>query len=124
MGQPARARSGHREHGAGEQSGGEDNVPFASYGGNAFTAVSVHKNAPPLPGVYGLSNAREWVYVGVTDDIRAALMRHLAQRTEALKMRAPTGFAFEVCQGSERAARQARLVEELVPVCNRNREAV
>ena len=33
----------------------------------------------PMPGVYGLSNAREWVFVGASYDIRATLMDHLGK---------------------------------------------
>ena len=72
-----------------------------------------------MPGVYGLSNAREWVFVGVADDIRATLMGHLQERNTALKSHAPTGFTFEICHPSQRAARLSRLVAEYAPVCNR-----
>ena len=72
-----------------------------------------------MPGIYGLSNAREWVYVGVTDDIRAALLGHLRERNTTLKSRAPTGFTFEICHPSQMAARVGRLVTELAPVCNK-----
>ena len=72
-----------------------------------------------MPGVYGLSNAREWVFVGVTDDIRATLLDHLQESDTTLKSRAPTGFTFEICHPSQRAARLSRLVTELSPVCNR-----
>ena len=72
-----------------------------------------------MPGVYGLSNAREWVFVGVADDIRATLMGHLQESDTALKSRAPTGFTFEICHPSQMAARLSRLVTEYAPVCNR-----
>ncbi len=94
-------------------------MPFEGYGGFSFSPVSVQRNAPSLPGVYGLSNAREWVFVGVADDIQAALMGHLHERDTPLKSRMPTGFTFEICHPSQRAARVARLVTELSPVCNR-----
>ena len=71
-----------------------------------------------MPGVYGLSNAREWVFVGAADDIRAALMTHLREGNTVLKSRAPTGFTFEVCHPGQSAARVSRLVTELSPVCN------
>jgi hypothetical protein len=72
-----------------------------------------------MPGVYGLSNAREWVFVGVTDDIRAALLGHLQESSTTLKSRAPTGFTFEICHPSQGAVRLRRLVTELAPFCNR-----
>jgi hypothetical protein len=93
-------------------------VPFEGYGGFTFSPVSVQRNAPSMPGVYGLSNAREWVYVGATDDIRASLLGHLREGDTILKSRAPTGFTFEICHTSQMAARVSRLVTELAPVCN------
>ena len=72
-----------------------------------------------MPGVYGLSNAREWVFVGVADDIRATLLGHLQEVDTTLKSRAPTGFTFEICHPSQSAARSSRLVAELSPFCNR-----
>jgi hypothetical protein len=71
-----------------------------------------------MPGVYGLSNAKEWVFVGVTDDIRASLLGHLQERNTVLKSRVPTGFTFEICHPSQSATRLSRLVSELSPVCN------
>jgi hypothetical protein len=94
-------------------------VPFEGYGGFSFSPVSVQRNAPSMPGVYGLSNAREWVFVGGSDDIRATLLGHLQEGNTTLKSRAPTGFTFEICHPSQRAARVSRLVAELSPVCNR-----
>jgi len=94
-------------------------VPFEGYGGFSFSPVSVQRNAPAMPGVYGLSNAREWVYVGDTDDIRATLLGHLRESNTRLKSRAPTGFTFEICRPSETAARVSRLVAEYAPVCNK-----
>lgn len=72
-----------------------------------------------MPGVYGLSNAREWIFVGAADDIQAALLGHLREVNTPLKSRVPTGFTFEICHPSQRAARVARLVIELSPVCNK-----
>jgi hypothetical protein len=72
-----------------------------------------------MSGIYGLSNAREWVFVGVAEDIRAALLGHLREGNTTLKSRAPTGFTFEICHPSQMSARVSRLVSELAPVCNR-----
>lgn len=95
-------------------------MPFEGYGGFSFTPVSVSRNAPPLAGVYGLSNANEWVYVGMAENLQAALMTHLQERGTLLKSREPKGFTFEVCDPSECFARHNRLVTELSPVCNKN----
>ena len=68
-----------------------------------------------MPGVYGLSNAREWVFVGVTNDIRASLLGHLQERNTELKSRAPTGFTFEICHPGQSGARMSRLVIGIIP---------
>ena len=94
-------------------------MPFEGYGGFSFSPVSVQRNAPALPGVYGLSNAKEWIYVGAARDIQAALIAHLRETNTTLKLRSPTGFTFELCDAGQHAARESRLVGELAPVCNR-----
>jgi hypothetical protein len=94
-------------------------MPFDNCPGYAFSTVSIRNNAPPFSGVYGLSNDHEWVFVGVADDIRAALLDHLREAGTLLKMRLPTGFKFELCNSNARLARQDRLVLEMEPVCNR-----
>jgi hypothetical protein len=94
-------------------------MPFENQLTLAFSAMSVRKNAPPLSGVYGLSSAREWIYVGQTDNIQGELMQHLAETATARQDPHPTGFTFELCPPETRVARQDRLVRELEPVRNR-----
>jgi hypothetical protein len=93
-------------------------VPFEGYGGFSFSPASVQRNAPALPGVYGLSNAKQWIFVGVAGNIQAALMGHLGERGTALTAHFPKGFTFELCEAEQHAARKSRLVGELAPVCN------
>lgn len=93
-------------------------MPFENQLTLVFTAMSVRKNAPASSGVYGLSNAREWIYVGHSDNIQGELLRHLAE-TMARQDTHPTGFSFELCPPQTRVARQDRLVRELEPVGNR-----
>lgn len=52
-------------------------VPFANHGNRSFTMISVEKNGPAASGVYGLSNASQWIYVGETANIHAELCKHL-----------------------------------------------
>ena len=75
--------------------------------------------APMASGVYGISNAREWIYIGETDDIQMALQDLLEDGREWLLKRSPTGFVFEVCEGARRPSRQERLISEYGPSCNR-----
>ncbi len=70
-------------------------------------------------GVYGISNAREWIYIGESDDIQGALLAQLADPKTSLMKQAPTGFVFEMCDSAHRPARQNRLISEYAPTCNR-----
>jgi len=94
-------------------------MPFEQFTPRSFSAVSVRTNAPAASGLYGISNAREWIYIGETDNIQASLLHALQQSDSAVLKRYPTGFVFELCNPSERLARHDRLILEYEPVCNR-----
>ena len=94
-------------------------MPFEEFTPRSFTTTSVRANAPIASGVYGVSNAREWIYIGETDNIQASLLQALEQGDSAIRKRYPTGFVFERCVPAGRLARQNRLVLEYEPVCNR-----
>jgi hypothetical protein len=93
-------------------------MPFENHGNRAFTLTSVDRNAPAASGVYGLSNAHHWIYVGETGNIQAELFRHLRHGSEFLKEQNPSGFAFEVCSAEHRMERHNRLLFELEPIGN------
>lgn len=93
-------------------------MSFSECAARAFTAISVHKNAPESSGVYGLSNGREWIFIGEASDIRARLLEHLEERNTTVADRRPTGFTFEVCSPGNRVQRQDVLVRQLEPLCN------
>lgn len=95
-------------------------MPFEYGGAFAFSQVSVRRNAPEASGVYGLSNAQEWLLVGEADNIKAALLAHLGETHSAVLDRVPTGFTFELCAPHNRLARQGRLIREFEPACNRH----
>ena len=67
-------------------------MPFADCTAKSFTVPSVRKNAPELSGVYGLSNAREWLFVGQGNNIRAQLLEHLNEVDTALMTQKPKGL--------------------------------
>lgn len=94
-------------------------MPFNQFTPRALTASSIRANAPAASGLYAISNAREWIYIGESDNIQAALLNVLQERDSALMKRQPTGFVFEMCAPAGRAARQDRLISEYEPVCNR-----
>ena len=96
-------------------------MPFEGCFARVFNIASVKQEAPACSGVYGLSNAGEWIYVGETANIQGRLME-LLQETSTLAFlggRTPTGFSFEICHPTDRIARQDRLVHELEPIVNR-----
>jgi hypothetical protein len=90
-------------------------MPFENHGNRAFTETSIRKNAPAASGVYGLSNAREWIYVGESANLQGSLLGTLRDWDPALD-RTPTGFTYELCRPADRIARQNRLALELEPV--------
>ncbi len=93
-------------------------MSFVEGAARAFTAVSVRKNAPESSGVYGLSNGREWIFIGEASNIRERLMEHLEENDTALTNRRPTGFTFEECSPGDRVFRQDALVRRFEPFCN------
>jgi hypothetical protein len=94
-------------------------MPFYQRIPRPFLKAAVQTYAPKTSGVYGITNAAEWVYIGETDDIQAALLAHLQQSDTPEMKRLPTGFVFESCDLSVRSSRQDRLVTEYQPFCNR-----
>ncbi len=93
-------------------------MPFNQFMPRNFTPDAVQTYAPVTSGVYGISNAREWIYIGETDNIQSSLLAHLENQKTALMKREPTGFVFEVCDQARRSGRQDRLVHEYGPSCN------
>jgi hypothetical protein len=93
-------------------------MPFDQPTPRSLTRVSIRANAPVASGIYGISNAREWIYIGETDNIQGSLLSHLQELDTSLMKRRPTGFVFEVCDRANRPVRQDRLVVEYEPTCN------
>jgi hypothetical protein len=91
---------------------------FGKFSCFSFTFASVRQNAPPRSGVYGISNATEWLLIGSAEDVQAALHGHLKEVGTPLRSKAATGFTFEECEPAARQGRQDRLVLELRPACN------
>ena len=94
-------------------------MPFAPPFSRAFSVPSVRNHAPSAPGIYGLSNARHWILIEWTADIKVALLTHLSERKNELNGLSPTGFTFELCDAAMQTSRQNRLVMEYEPVVNR-----
>jgi|SRR5579884_2116771 len=94
-------------------------MPFENCASQSFTAASIRKNAPECHGIYGLSNAREWIFIGESRDLRATLMERLREVGTSVALRNPTGFSFERLSPGDCTLRQNQLIRELQPSCNR-----
>lgn len=90
-------------------------VPFETCA-RSFTAASLKNNAPTSAGVYGLSDARSWLFLAETGNIQAALELHLRTENKGWGSRKPLGFSFETCTGVERTRRLKELVRECCPI--------
>ena len=93
-------------------------MPFRNCFARTFKAAAVLREAPPRSGVYGLSNALGWIYVGETDNIQAQLLAHLEEPRGFVAHGVATGFSFELSPPSERVARQRQIVLEFDPPGN------
>jgi len=93
-------------------------MPFSQLIPRRLLPDAVKMYAPSAPGVYGISNAQEWIFIGETENIQGALLDHLGQSDTPLMNRQPTGFVFEICDPASRWTRLDRLVSEYAPCCN------
>ena len=80
--------------------------------------ISIDNNVPAASGVYGLSNASQWIYVGETSNIHAELFRHLQHPNSFLRGHSPSGFTYELSSREHRVERRNQLVCELDPIGN------
>lgn len=95
-------------------------MPFENHHGNrSFTMISIGNNAPAASGVYGLADARQWLYIGETYNIQAELLKHLQRPAPFLEGHYPSGFTYELSSAERRVERQNQLVSELRPIGNR-----
>jgi hypothetical protein len=63
-------------------------MPFNPPFPGSFTTSSIRDYAATLPGVYGISNATEWIYIGESDNIQEALLGHLQELSTPLSDKA------------------------------------
>jgi len=94
-------------------------LPFEQMIPRPFTNSGVAAYAPSSSGIYGISNGREWIFIGESDNIRDTLLGHLQDAGSFLLERTPTGFVYELCGLGGRSGRHDRLILEYEPICNR-----
>ena len=93
-------------------------MPFESRFARVFTAVNIEREAPAASGVYGISNAKSWIFIDETENIRGSLMEYLAS-SNGPSADQPSGFSFELSPSYNRTARRDRLIAELAPIQKR-----
>jgi hypothetical protein len=89
-----------------------------------FNERGIWNYAPAESGVFGITNSREWVYVGASADIRATLLQLENGGDAQLSGALATGFVFEACDSELRNGRQEQLQAEYNPVSQRRRTLV
>lgn len=94
-------------------------MPFEQIIPRRFTPQGIRTYAPQASGLYGISNAREWIYIGNSGNIQRALLDYIQDPGSALMKKQPQGFVFEVCDEAHWIARHDRLVLEYAPALNR-----
>lgn len=97
-------------------------MPFSTSTGFAFSEAGIASYAPRESGVYGIYNNSEWIYIGEGKDMEARLFEHArgqSDQSSRIKRRNPTHYVFERCDALTRVSREAALIRELDPVCNR-----
>lgn len=95
-------------------------MPFHHFIPRALSPEGIRAFAPSTSGIYGISNANEWIFIGEAENIQLALLEHLQEVDTSIMKRHPTGFVFEMCDPGGRLARRVRLVVEYGPTCNRS----
>jgi hypothetical protein len=80
-----------------------------------FTFEAVRRKAPNASGVYTIFTARQWVYVGESDDIQRSLFQHLNEPNAPFDQFGQLSFSFELWPPDERKARQRALIGTLEP---------
>jgi hypothetical protein len=83
---------------------------------------SVIRHAPEASGVYGLQNARHWVYIGQCPNIRVALLKYLSGQMPYVLQSQSSVFVFELCRPRKRMERQHELVQRFQPVLQQDQE--
>jgi hypothetical protein len=99
-------------------------MPFEQRIPHPLRANGVQCYAPIASGVYGISNARGWIYIDQTGNIQGALLEHLRDVNSTVLKWEPTGFVFETCQGEQSRIRQDCLVLDTHPSATAGRRGV
>ncbi len=82
----------------------------------SFTPDVIRACVPPSSGVYGLFNFNYQLFIGASDNLRDALLRHRSDGDLPARRYRPTGFTFQVYPADVRKRKAAELIERFRPV--------
>lgn len=83
---------------------------------DSFTKKAILAGAPPTSGVYGLYNFDCQVFIGESENIREALLRHERETDFQSRYLQPIGFTFEPCAAELRKTKAHKLIARFCPV--------
>jgi cell division septation protein DedD len=83
---------------------------------DSFAKDAILAYAPPTSGVYGLFNFDCQVFIGESENIQEALLRHKSETEFHSRHLQPTGFTFEACAEEVRKSKAAELIAKYRPV--------
>lgn len=81
-----------------------------------FDEYTIRQLAPTRPGVYGLANSENWIYIGAANSLESVLLRHLNETETHMMRRNPTVFTWEKSLAEDRMTRKTALIKELKPL--------
>ena len=81
-----------------------------------FSPDVIRACVPPSSGVYGLFNFHHQLFIGESDNLQDALLRHRSDGDSQARRHRPTGFTFQLYSAEVRKRKAAELIERFRPV--------
>ena len=81
-----------------------------------LTRKAIIATAPATSGVYGLYNLDCQVFIGESENIQEALLRHIRETDFQSQHLRPTGFAYETCPAESRKSKANALIARFHPL--------
>jgi len=81
-----------------------------------FSSDVIRACVPPSSGVYGLFNFNHQLFIGESDNLQEALLRHRNQSDSQARRHRPSMFAFQLYPADMRKRKTAELIERFRPV--------
>ena len=82
----------------------------------SFTKKAILASAPAASGVYALYNVDCQIFIGESENIQEALLRHERETDFTSRHLRPIGFAFEPCAAEVRKSKTDELIARFCPV--------